>query len=186
MIDAALGHDSRAERDGSIRAVTLVEVAVPVAVEPGFQVAGIQLDDVSCVFVTIAEFKVRAVREQVVVEDDLRLLLWEQGQQVLQPGEDPRLGVGGLKVTVAHGCDHKQHVAFLKGIAHRADVRLEELLAIVAGQQVVVAEAGVDRCSHGRAGDVAAVPVDTSSVAQVTRVKEECGPCVAHKVLQFV
>lgn len=171
-VDAALLRGVGAEGlDGALAAGV---VEVPVAVEPGFEAVGGEVDP--------AVIEAFAGAEEVVAEDDQRGAGGQEGEVVAQPGGDLAGGVGGAVVAAGHGEDDVVGAAGVEGIPRGAVEALEERLAVGAFHQIVVADGPED--GHAHVLEEGLVLAEAALIADVAGVDDEGGPLLPRQIPQ--
>ena len=171
-VDAALLRGVGAEGlDGALAAGV---VEVPVAVEPGAEAVGGEVDP--------AVIEAFAGAEEVVAEDDQRGAGGQEGEVVAQPGGDLAGGVGGAVVAAGHGEDDVVGAAGVEGIPRGAVEALEERLAVGAFHQIVVADGPED--GHAHVLEEGLVLAEAALIADVAGVDDEGGPLLPRQIPQ--
>lgn len=171
-VDAALLRGVGAEGlDGALAAGV---VEVPVAVEPGAEAVGGEVDP--------AVIEAFAGAEEVVAEDDQRGAGGQEGEVVAQPGGDLAGGVGGAVVAAGHGEDDVVGAAGVEGIPRGAVEALEERLAVGAFHQIVVADGPED--GHAHVLEEGLVLAEAALIADVAGVDDEGGPFLPRQIPQ--
>ena len=171
-VDAALFRGVGAEGlDGALAAGV---VEVPVAVEPGAEAVGGEVDP--------AVIEAFAGAEEVVAEDDQRGAGGQEGEVVAQPGGDLAGGVGGAVVATGHGEDDVVGAAGVEGIPRGAVEALEERLAVGAFHQIVVADGPED--GHAHVLEEGLVLAEAALIADVAGVDDEGGPLLPRQIPQ--
>ena len=171
-VDAALFRGVGAEGlDGALAAGV---VEVPVAVEPGAEAVGGEVDP--------AVIEAFAGAEEVVAEDDQRGAGGQEGEVVAQPGGDLAGGVGGAVVAAGHGEDDVVGAAGVEGIPRGAVEALEERLAVGAFHQIVVADGPED--GHAHVLEEGLVLAEAALIADVAGVDDEGGPLLPRQIPQ--
>ena len=130
--------------DGPHIALLLFEIDVPVSVNPGFQVVGIQIDAFGVTFVD----KAVAGGEYVVIEDIHRCSFLYLSQVVLQPSSHIIASISRSVVAAGHRGNNVVYAGYIERIIYGSVVFLEHLFAVFPFHQVVIANAVEHRYAH--------------------------------------